>query len=149
MNRNLVREFEVNSTRDAFLAVAQRPLLGPHYLNFLTKIEPRHVVAQPHMPVDWQLFFVWVNYRSILKTQSVVAYRFDVASSCVFLRHDGNLAAFEAQFEIGQGRVRLECIYNAKNALVSWLIATALDRALGQISGAMDRYAATLDAAPT
>jgi hypothetical protein len=149
MEKSLRREFFIEASRDAFFAVAKEPLLGPCYLNFLTRIEPLEDVCFEDDVHVWQRFQVWVNYRSVLKSQSIVAYRVDSLSKAIFLRHNGQLAAFEAQFDIKPGRVGLGCVYRAKTTLMSWLIASALDRALSQASRAMDRYAAAIDLAPT
>jgi ribosome-associated toxin RatA of RatAB toxin-antitoxin module len=149
MEQVLVRQFEIEASQAAFLAVASRPLLAPEYLNFLTKIETVTLVPTTKETKAWEAFRVWVNYRGLLQTTAVISCRLDATAKTMFLRHDGPFATFEAQFQIGVGLVRLECAYKAKVRLITWLIATMLDRALNNISSAMDRYAAAFESPPT
>jgi hypothetical protein len=136
----LSRVFHISSMPSAILAVASQPLLGPQYLNFLTRIEPLTRTATPGI---WSPYQVWVQYRAILKTQGRVDHYVDAVNQRVSLRHNGPLVAFEAAFDISNCDVRLHCTYRAKVPFASWIIAKVLDRTLEQVASAMDRYAAT------
>jgi hypothetical protein len=126
--------------------LAGRPLLGPAYLNFLNHIE---ACATSSAPDSMACYHFDVSYRGILKTQGEVLHSCDQARQSVRLCHNGALAQFDALFEIKDGCVLLSCTYQSKAAVINWIIGKLLDRSLGQIARAMDRYAATLPNAPT
>jgi hypothetical protein len=119
MEKSLVRVFDIETTPDAFLAVASRPLLAPDYLNFLTSIEPVANALQGEEAKAWQAFQIKLNYRSIVQTTAIVTYRVDTTAKTVFLGHDGPLAAFQSSFEVTEIQVMLDCTYTSKVTLIS------------------------------
>ncbi len=159
MPDQLRREFVVQSSQRALFKLACRPSLAPEYLNFLTKIEPFPSPTSKGAAssasdlnggaLGLKAYQVWVNYRGLVRTTGIVRHGIAESASCAILHHDGPLVSFQATFQIDEGRVNLDCIYHAKVPFASWLIARVLDRALMQVSGAMDRYAATLSKLPT
>lgn len=151
MPQTLVRHFVIHAQPHQFLWLASQPQHAPHYLDFLTYIrqsEEKHGLKFDYEKSDWRRYEVWVQYRHLLKAQGFVHVRVDSDSRTVFVDHDGNLAQFEAAFLVEPGLVTMTCHYKAKIPLVSWLISKVLDRMLGQVGAAMDRYAASSTLGP-
>jgi hypothetical protein len=140
MVKSFTRIFPIKAAPSSLMELASLPLLGPHYLNFLQRIEKTDDQGSKH---GWTSYKVWVVYKSILKTQGVVEHLAEGALQKVTLRHDGGIAMFVSTFQIEADEVQLTCTYDAKIPLVQWLVARVLDRALTQVASAMDRYAAT------
>ena len=141
MVMTLRRTFPVQSAPSALFNLASLPLLAPKYLNFLARIalsgaEPRQA--------GWTCYDVVVTYRLWMTFCGVVHHHVDGDNQTVRVHHNGNVAAFDAVFQMHDGLVQLECVYRAKIPLVTSLVAVYLDRVLSQIALAMDRYAASV-----
>jgi hypothetical protein len=146
VSQSLSRTFPISSHPDALLRLAGQPLLAPAYLNFLDTIAP---VTGRSESNGWNAFDVQVSYRSLLRASGRIEHLTEPHIGKSHLRHDGPLAQFEAVFTINHGRVDLTCTYEAKVAMINWLVARVLDRALQQVASAMDRYAAARSIGPT
>jgi hypothetical protein len=146
VSQSLTRTFPIASHPDALLRLAGQPLLASAYLNFLDTIAPVDARGESD---GWKAYDVQVSYRSLLKASGRVEHLTEPHKGKSHLRHDGPLARFEAVFSINHGRVDLTCTYEAKAAMINWLVAKVLDRTLKQVAAAMDRYAATRSIGPT
>jgi hypothetical protein len=146
VSQSLTRTFPIASHPDALLRLAGQPLLAPAYLNFLDSIVP---VTDPSQSDGWNAYDVQISYRSLFRASGTIEHLTEPLKGKSHLRHDGPLARFEAVFSINHGRVDLTCKYEAKVAMINWLVARVLDRALQQVASAMDRYAAARSIGPT
>jgi hypothetical protein len=142
MTKSLQRTFAITAPTAALMNVAEQPLIAPRYLNFLTSICRNTEVPCPEGHAAYE---VGVSYRAILKAEAIVYHGVDRNQNLAFLSHDGPLAAFDAVFALKDGEVVLVCTYHAKVPLISMLVNKLVDRALVQVAGAMDRYAASHD----
>lgn len=144
--QTLKRKFLIQSPPDILFALASTPLLAPQYLNFLKSISalPNHKVSDM-----WGAYRGEVSYRGILNLSPMIEHCVDQTRQIAKLRHFGDLAEFEAEFEIRNGEVVLTCQYQTKTAWISWFVGKALDRVLTQVAGAMDRYACGMAREPS
>jgi hypothetical protein len=139
MTKSLQRTFATTAPEAALMSLAEQPLIAPRYLNFLSSICQN---TEAPCPEGHAAYDVAVSYRSILKAEALVYHGVDLNQNMVFLSHDGPLAAFDAVFAVKDGEVVLVCTYQARVPLISMLVNKLVDRALMQVAGAMDRYAA-------
>jgi hypothetical protein len=146
VTHQLVRRFPIASPPKSLLAVAQKPLLAPAYLNFLESIE---ATDTGNLSDGWAAYKVRISYRSIFRAYEVIEHHVDYDTQTARLRHNSPLACFDATYVVGDQHVDLSCSYEAKLPVVAWLISIGLDRMLAQIVAAMDRYAASLAPSPT